>query len=81
VRRTDPHRVTDDTRPAPPPGVESFEVGTPPSPCDGCSYAVTCRTRHLACRAFIQYTSTGRWKVKRISRLPRRRPYLRLFRH
>ena len=53
----------------------------PEPPCTGCRYAVTCRKHQLACRAFIQYIKSGRWKVLPALRLPSRRPYRRLFRN
>jgi hypothetical protein len=53
----------------------------PEPPCTGCRYAVTCRKHQLACRAFIQYIKSGRWKVLPALRLPSRRPYVRLFRN
>jgi len=61
------------------PKAEREEFTADPSPCDGCAYATTCRTRHLACRAFIQYISSGRWKRKAELHRPCRRKYLRLF--
>lgn len=53
----------------------------PDPPCTGCPYAVTCRRYQLACKAFIQYIKSGRWKVMPGLRLPSRRPYRRLFRN
>jgi hypothetical protein len=53
----------------------------PEPPCTGCPYAVTCRTHQLACNAFLQYLKSGRWKELPALRLPRRRPYRRLFRN
>jgi hypothetical protein len=53
----------------------------PEPPCTGCPYAVTCRTHQLACKAFLQYLKSGRWKVLPALRLPTRRPYQRLFRN
>jgi hypothetical protein len=81
MTRTLPHYATDETRAPSQPELEHYEFSADPSPCDGCAYAITCRTRHLACRAFIQYLSTGRWKRKAESRLPCRRKYLRSFHH
>jgi hypothetical protein len=52
-----------------------------PPPCLGCRYAITCRTRQLACKAFAEYAKSGRWMAHLTSRLPSRRPYLRLFRN
>jgi hypothetical protein len=75
------HRVQDGTRVSQPQKFEQFEFAPEPAPCDGCPYAITCCTRQLACRAFVQYSRTGRWKVQAKSRLPSRRPYLRLFLH
>lgn len=81
MTRTLAHCATDETRAPWPPEFKQFEFAADPSPCDGCAYAITCRTRHLACRAFIQYISTGRWTRKASLRLPCRRKYLRLFHH
>ena len=52
-----------------------------PPPCLRCRFAITCRNRQLACKAFAEYTKTGRWMAHFMSRLPSRRPYLRLFRN
>lgn len=51
------------------------------TPCLGCRYAITCRTRQLACKAFAEYAKSGRWMAHLTSRLPSRRPCLRLFRN
>lgn len=74
------HRVKDGTRVSQPQEFEPFEFAPEPAPCDCCPYAITCRTRQLACRVFVQYIRTGRWKRQLTPRLPSRGPYLRLFR-
>lgn len=51
------------------------------SPCTGCRYAITCRTRQLACEPFMQYLMSGQWKSPPPQRAPDRRPTMRLFRH
>lgn len=81
MTRSVPHRAKDGTRVSQPQEFEQFEFAPEPAPCDGCPYAITCRTRQLACRAFVQYIRAGRWKGQPTPRLPSRRPYLRLFRH
>lgn len=52
-----------------------------PPPCLGCRFALTCRSRQLACKAFVEYAKTGRWMAHLTSRLPSRRPHLRLYRN
>lgn len=68
------------TRSSPPREFDPTAIAPEPPPCAGCQYAITCRTRQLACKAFAQYTKSGRWKPRVTLRLPSRRPYLRLFR-
>ena len=60
---------------------DEFDLPPEPGPCDGCPHATVCRSRQLACGIFAEYVKTGRWKAQTTSRLPSRRPYLRLFRH
>lgn len=71
-------RIQDDMPTSPALDFEHSQIAPPP--CDSCECAVTCRDRHLACRAFAQYIRTGRWDVPVTPRLPSRRPYQRLFR-
>jgi len=79
MTRTVSDCVTDQARAPSPPEFEQHEFAADPPPCDGFAYAITCGTRHLVCRAFIQYISSGRLKREAASRLPCRRKYLRLF--
>jgi hypothetical protein len=71
----------DCTKPLPPEELDQLAFPHDPAPCDGCSYAIACVKRQLACRAFAEYVRTGRSSVRGTLRLPTRRPYLRLFRH
>jgi len=73
--------IEDAVRPLPGQEPEQFEFVPEPMPCDDCPHVTACGIRQLACRAFAQYVKTGRWKTQAASRLPSRRPYLRLFRH
>jgi hypothetical protein len=62
MTRSDVHRVPDGKRTSSPRKSEHWEIAPEPPPCDGCAYAMSCRKRQLACRAFAVCITTGRWK-------------------
>jgi len=70
----------DRTKPLPPAELDQLDSPHDP-PCDGCSYAIACVRRQLACKVFAEYVRTGRSSVRGTLRLSTRRPYLRLFHH
>lgn len=80
MTRVIPSSSTRTPRPSPQ-GLKQFDLAPEPVPCAGCPHATTCRSRQLACKTFAEYVKTGRWRPRVISRLPGRRPYLRLFGH
>ncbi len=81
MTRTIPRNSPLTPRPSPRQEFEQFDPAPEPVPCDGCPHAITCHSRQLACKTFAEYVKTGRWKAQATSRLPSRRPYLRLFHH
>jgi hypothetical protein len=59
----------DCTKPLPPEELDQLAIPHDPAPCDGCSYAIACVKRQLACRAFAEYVRTGRSSVRGTLRL------------
>jgi len=56
-----------------------IRYGLDSAPCDVCAHALQCCAQHLACREFVRYINTGRWKGEAGARPPTRHSYLRSF--